>query len=126
MIVEEREEDKYEYSTTIKCWECDTGKGYEIGGATGDPKVRRSPSICYHPLIILLDQISCRWSHAIHVLSPSIGSESMGRGDHPMRTYAYSGTVLHRSHSCIRYAENNKFYWKINVAQVLLIVPVVI
>ena len=38
-IVEDREEDKYEHSTTVKCWKCDAGKGVEIVEAAGDPKV---------------------------------------------------------------------------------------
>lgn len=38
-IAEDREEDKYEYSTVIKCWNCDAGKGSEIVNAVGDPKV---------------------------------------------------------------------------------------
>ena len=40
-IVEDREEDKYEHSTTVKCWKCDAGKGAEIVDAAGDPKVSR-------------------------------------------------------------------------------------
>ena len=39
-IVEEREEDKYEHFTTVKCWICDSSKGSEIPNATSDPKVR--------------------------------------------------------------------------------------
>jgi ubiquitin carboxyl-terminal hydrolase 5/13 len=38
-IAEDREEDKYEHSMTIKCWKCDAGKGAEIGDAVVDPKV---------------------------------------------------------------------------------------
>lgn len=41
-IVEDREEDKYEHLTTIKCWKCDAGNGSEIVGAVNDPKVRGS------------------------------------------------------------------------------------
>lgn len=38
-IVEDREEDKYEHSLTIKCWKCDAEKGSEIVNAVGDAKV---------------------------------------------------------------------------------------
>ncbi|KAJ6502176.1 hypothetical protein C8R45DRAFT_975636 [Mycena sanguinolenta] len=39
-IVEEREEDKYEHSTVVKCWTCDSEKGREIPEAVNDPKVK--------------------------------------------------------------------------------------
>ena len=39
-IVEEREEDKYEHSTVVKCWTCDVDKGREIPEAFNDAKVR--------------------------------------------------------------------------------------
>ena len=29
-IVEEREENKYEFSTTVKCWRCDGKNGREL------------------------------------------------------------------------------------------------
>lgn len=38
-IVEEREEDKYEHATVVKCWKCDSEKGLEIPEAIADPKV---------------------------------------------------------------------------------------
>ena len=37
-IVEEREEDKYEHITTLKCWECDGEFGKDISGSV-DPSV---------------------------------------------------------------------------------------
>jgi ubiquitin carboxyl-terminal hydrolase 5/13 len=42
-ITEDREEDKYEHLTTIKCWRCDAKKGSEIVDAASDPKVCSSP-----------------------------------------------------------------------------------
>ncbi|TFK33774.1 ubiquitinyl hydrolase [Crucibulum laeve] len=39
-IVEEREEDKYEHATVIKCWKCDGEKGAEILGAASDSKAK--------------------------------------------------------------------------------------
>ncbi|KAJ2956213.1 hypothetical protein NUW54_g14683 [Trametes sanguinea] len=36
-IVEEREEDKYEYKTVLKCWKCDPENGLEIPDASNDP-----------------------------------------------------------------------------------------
>jgi len=39
-IVEEREEDKYEHLTVVKCWACDPQIGKEVPGASADPKVR--------------------------------------------------------------------------------------
>ncbi|KAJ3513622.1 hypothetical protein NLJ89_g2850 [Agrocybe chaxingu] len=39
-IVEEREEDKYEHSTAVKCWTCDAQKGAIIPDAGFDSKVK--------------------------------------------------------------------------------------
>lgn len=39
-ILEEREEDKYEHTTVVKCWLCDPSKGLQLPDATKDPKVR--------------------------------------------------------------------------------------
>ncbi|KAK7038023.1 ubiquitin carboxyl-terminal hydrolase [Favolaschia claudopus] len=39
-IVEEREEDKYEHATIVKCWTCNPEKGREIPDAISDPKVK--------------------------------------------------------------------------------------
>ena len=39
-IVEEREEDKYDHVTSIKCWACDPENGTVVPEALSDPKVR--------------------------------------------------------------------------------------
>ncbi|KAJ7481259.1 hypothetical protein B0H11DRAFT_2024866 [Mycena galericulata] len=39
-IVEERDEDKYERSTVVKCWACDAENGREIPEALNDSKVK--------------------------------------------------------------------------------------
>ncbi|KAJ7766902.1 hypothetical protein B0H16DRAFT_1412848 [Mycena metata] len=39
-ISEEREEDKYEHSTVVKCWTCDVEKGREIPEAFQDAKIK--------------------------------------------------------------------------------------
>ncbi|OCH88833.1 ubiquitin carboxyl-terminal hydrolase 14 [Obba rivulosa] len=39
-IVEEREEDKYEYRTAVKCWKCDLQNGAELPEASADPRVK--------------------------------------------------------------------------------------
>ncbi|KZT68491.1 ubiquitinyl hydrolase [Daedalea quercina L-15889] len=39
-IVEDREEDKYEHKTVLKCWKCDPVNGLEIPEATVDPHVK--------------------------------------------------------------------------------------
>ncbi len=38
-ISEEREEDKYDYQTVVKCWQCDSSDGAEIREATKNPQV---------------------------------------------------------------------------------------
>ncbi|KAF8154934.1 ubiquitin carboxyl-terminal hydrolase 14 [Crassisporium funariophilum] len=39
-IVEEREEDKYDHFTVVKCWTCDAQNGAEVPDAAKDPKVK--------------------------------------------------------------------------------------
>ena len=38
-ITEEREEDKYDHHTSVKCWTCDPQNGVEVQDAPNDPKV---------------------------------------------------------------------------------------
>lgn len=38
-IVEERDEEKYEYVTTFKCWGCDPALGRELPDSNLDPAV---------------------------------------------------------------------------------------
>ncbi|CDO69813.1 hypothetical protein BN946_scf184803.g11 [Trametes cinnabarina] len=39
-IVEEREDEKYEYKTVLKCWKCDPVNGLDIPDASNDPHVK--------------------------------------------------------------------------------------
>lgn len=39
-IIEEREEDKYEHKTVLKCWQCDPLHGLELPEASSDPHVQ--------------------------------------------------------------------------------------
>lgn len=39
-IVEDRDEDKYEYKTVLKCWKCNPTNGLEIPDALFDPHVK--------------------------------------------------------------------------------------
>ena len=39
-IVEEREEDKYEHKTVLKCWKCQPESGLELPDASTDPHVQ--------------------------------------------------------------------------------------
>ncbi|KAG5220765.1 ubiquitinyl hydrolase [Salix suchowensis] len=41
-IVEDREEDKYDHTLTIRCWKCDPNKGVECPNALSDPKAMSS------------------------------------------------------------------------------------
>ncbi|KAJ3522864.1 hypothetical protein NM688_g8810 [Phlebia brevispora] len=41
MIVEEREEDKYEFKTVLKCWKCNPEKGLELPELSEDPRVKK-------------------------------------------------------------------------------------
>ena len=41
MIVEERDDDKYEYKTTIKCWKCNPEKGLELPELAEDAHVKK-------------------------------------------------------------------------------------
>jgi len=72
-IVEEREEDKYEYLTVVKCWECDQ-KSAEIPDATSDPKVRLI-SLSAFLSVILYAQISSLVDGVMQSLSSARQSE---------------------------------------------------
>ncbi|KAI0075716.1 ubiquitinyl hydrolase [Panus rudis PR-1116 ss-1] len=39
-IIEDREEDKYEHKTVLKCWKCNPESGHEIPEASADPNVK--------------------------------------------------------------------------------------
>ncbi|KAF9563466.1 ubiquitin carboxyl-terminal hydrolase 14 [Agrocybe pediades] len=39
-IAEEREEDRFEHVTVVKCWSCDSQNGSEIPNATQNPKIK--------------------------------------------------------------------------------------
>lgn len=39
-IVEDRDEDKYEFKTVLKCWKCEPENGLEIPDAMADPHVK--------------------------------------------------------------------------------------
>jgi len=39
-IIEERDEDKYDIFTTVKCWACDAEKGFDLPDLSADPQVR--------------------------------------------------------------------------------------
>lgn len=41
MIVEERDDDKYEYKTVLKCWRCNPDKGLELPELADDPRVKK-------------------------------------------------------------------------------------
>lgn len=41
MIVEERDDDKYEYKTILKCWRCNLDKGLELPELSDDPRVKK-------------------------------------------------------------------------------------
>ncbi|KAJ6597255.1 hypothetical protein DFH09DRAFT_1134077 [Mycena vulgaris] len=49
-IAEEREEDKYEHTTAVKCWTCDVEKGREIHEALSDPKIKSLVDETMHSL----------------------------------------------------------------------------
>ena len=40
MIIEEREEDKYEFQTVLKCWKCNPERGHELLGLSDDSTVK--------------------------------------------------------------------------------------
>lgn len=46
-IVEERDEDKYEHITQVKCWACDSQNGAVVPEALSDPKVSRPTKCCF-------------------------------------------------------------------------------
>jgi hypothetical protein len=73
-IAEERDEDKYEHTLTLKCWLCETAGGKVISDAFQDPQARpRPPSAVFWPSHFA-DQSSSRWRHVFPLLRASIRS----------------------------------------------------
>jgi ubiquitin carboxyl-terminal hydrolase 5/13 len=72
-IAEEREEDKYEHSTMVKCWTCDPDKGRELPEAVSDGKVGL-PSFRRH-LPLNSAQIKALVDETMHSLSSARQSE---------------------------------------------------
>jgi hypothetical protein len=95
-IVEEREEDKYDHVTTIKCWTCDPENGIIVPD---------SPNVCYFFLKIIskltkrVDAITCQWSDAGNVFGASVRGQSLGRRDSPLRAYADVRAICLSSHT---------------------------
>src|SRR6267154_961088 len=73
-ILEEREEDKYEHLTVVKCWECDRQKGAELPDAVSDPKVSLIP-LSVSLLVILLTQVKFLVDGIMQSLSSARQSE---------------------------------------------------
>lgn len=74
-ILEEREEDKYEHRTVIKCWACDPQNSLALSTATADPKVRHLSHLRWRAMNKeMTGSISREQCNAIHVVRSSIRS----------------------------------------------------
>ena len=108
-ILEEREEDKYDTTTAVKCWKCDPVKGVEILSG-GDARVCGRPlcSLSMHELTArfpnlrfvfiddgLLDAVQVKplIDSVMHSLSSARQSQSVGRRHHAVRAYVDVGAV---------------------------------
>lgn len=72
-IVEDREEDKWDHTTTVKCWKCDRENGVEIPEAVNNPKVRLLYCVIYAFLTAL--QVKSVVDGVMHSLSSARQSE---------------------------------------------------
>jgi len=98
-IVEEREEDKYDHVTSIKCWTCDPENGTVVPEALSDPKVSSIFIGIVFKLTKRVDAITHQWSDASDVLSASVRGQSLGRRDQPLRAYADDRAICLSSHT---------------------------
>lgn len=74
--MEEREEDKYEHVTTVKCWKCDPSDGSKVTNALNDPKVRSSHSSLYYPVLQSTNlQVKALVDGVMHSMSSARQSE---------------------------------------------------
>ena len=98
-IVEEREEDKYDHVTNIKCWTCDPQNGTVVPEALSDPKVRSIFIGIGLKLTKRVDAITHQWSDAGDVLSASVRGQSLGRRVQPLRAHADDRAICLGSHT---------------------------
>ena len=78
-IVQEREEDKYDHRTALRCWKCDPVNGRVITANDDTVRGLRPPGPRVH---VLEGKALDGRDHAIAVVGPSIRGESLGRRDH--------------------------------------------
>ena len=85
-IVEEREEDKYEHITTLKCWKCDDEQGRDVSSIV-NPAVRKIRLCLQHILIQRLDdnlgaEEDYGWGDAVLDVLKEGRASVLGRGDY--------------------------------------------
>lgn len=128
-IVEEREEDKYEHVTTLKCWNCDAEQGRDISNIV-------NPSVCklsnvFHlawaliPWLPIGIEEDYRWSDAILDVREERGGSGLGGRDYRLWTYVNfparrdcgGSPIRYDFHTCVLYSYF-KYYspWSIGLA----------
>jgi hypothetical protein len=102
-IVEEREEDRYERVTALKCWRCDPAHGAPLGEDA-------AAQVCPCPLILPFaprpnrsaGQTPHRRRPLCHVVRPPVRGESLGRGDPPLRAHPHPRPARRRPYRALR------------------------
>lgn len=99
-IVQEREEDKYDHRTVLRCWKCDEVNGKAITADEATVRVFVPPfSSPIYMRAVLADAAFDRWDHAVVVVRPSVRGQGLGRRDHPLRAYVVAPTAREWAYS---------------------------
>ncbi|KAF5371409.1 hypothetical protein D9615_009657 [Tricholomella constricta] len=88
-IVEDREEDKYETSTVVKCWACDAEKGLEIPDAVDDPKVKTLVDGVMHSLSSARQSEVKAWEEEILPCEHTLTLQQLANGPIPASGLAH-------------------------------------
>ncbi|KAH8091347.1 ubiquitin carboxyl-terminal hydrolase 14 [Cristinia sonorae] len=79
-IVEDREEDKYEHRTSIKCWRCNPENGLEIAEASSDSNVQRLVTSVMQSLSSARQSEVKAWEEEIEACEHTVTLEQFATG----------------------------------------------
>ena len=79
-IIEEREEDKYEHKTALKCWKCDPEGGLELPDASADPHVQSIVAGVMHSMSSARQSEVKAWEEEIIACEHTLMLEQLATG----------------------------------------------
>ncbi|CCL99939.1 uncharacterized protein FIBRA_01964 [Fibroporia radiculosa] len=90
-IVEDRDEDKYEHKTALKCWKCDPENGLEIQNAMLDPHVKGLSDGVMQSLSSARQSEVKAWEEEILPCEHTLTLQQLSTGPIPASVSSYEG-----------------------------------